>query len=519
MKTKPMIQQKEARRRLRKNPDFYALGCEQGTGKTWMLLDDIEYQYSKAIINAVVVIAPNGVHTNWILREIPEHFSLAPEVGVWKSGAGKRYTKELNKLLEPPRGQLRFFTMNIDAVNTPKGLTFLKDFLKINSCMMIIDESSDIKSITSNRTKAMIKVARFAKTRRIASGTMVGNAPGDLFTQFEFLSPGGGLLGTTSYRSFVAEFSELESNPYVMRNIIKRMISPQRFEKLMLLYKAASMIDEDLDLVKFAAQKLKGFYAPQIVKRGDDGMPVYKNLEKLSKLMAPYTYRVLKKDCLDLPDKIYKIVPFDLLPEQIKVYDEADLDLRYMKDEGELDTFTALTKIIKVRQIVSGFIMVDGVPTSLISNDKNPRMIALKETLKFLTGSFIIWASFKEEFKLIAALMDELKISCVQYHGVIKKADRETAIDSFQSGKARCFLANPQSGGMGLTLTKAETALYYSSDYSLLKRLQSEDRCHRKGTKHNVVYIDFAAIGTIDEKIAVALQKKSDLAATILNHF
>lgn len=520
MKTKPMVQQKEARKRLRKNPEFYALACEQGTGKTWMLLDDIEYQFKKGFINAVAVIAPNGVHTNWIIREIPEHLSIKPKMGVWKSGAGKRYMAELNELLETPvEGELLIFAINIDAVNTPNGINFLREFRRVNHVMMIIDESSDIKSMKSSRTKAMIKVGRRAVCRRIASGTMIGNAPGDIFAQFEFLAPGQGLLGTTSYQAFVAEFSELETNPHVMRNIIKRQVGEKRYTKLMVMYKAATMLDDDIDLGEFAKKYLKNFFVPQIVKKDADGEPIYKNLEKLHKLMAPYTYRVLKKDCLDLPDKIYKIVDFELLPSQVKVYDEADLKLRYERSEGELDVFTSLTKIMKVRQIVSGFIMVDGEPTSLIDNDKNPRMIALKETLKFITGPFIIWASFKEEFVQLAKLMKELKISCVEYHGGVKPKIREENIDIFQTEKARCFLANAQSGGLGLTLTKAETAIYYSSDYSLIKRLQSEDRCHRKGTKHNVVYIDFAAIGTIDEKIARALQRKQKIASIILDHF
>ena len=78
------------------------------------------------------------------------------------------------------------------------------------------------------------------------------------------------------------------------------------------------------------------------------------------------------------------------------------------------------------------------------------------------------------------------------------------------------FIGQPQAGGIGLTLTAAETVIYYSNDFNLGTRLQSEDRCHRIGTRHNVVYIDLVALNTLDAPIARALQRKTAVAAEIL---
>jgi SNF2 family DNA or RNA helicase len=112
--------------------------------------------------------------------------------------------------------------------------------------------------------------------------------------------------------------------------------------------------------------------------------------------------------------------------------------------------------------------------------------------------------------------MNEMGISCVEYHGGISAAERERAVDDFQSGAARVFIGQPQSGGIGLTLTAAETVIYYSNDFNLETRLQSEDRAHRIGTKRHVVYIDLIAQDTIDETIARSLQAKTNVAANVL---
>jgi SNF2 family DNA or RNA helicase len=89
-------------------------------------------------------------------------------------------------------------------------------------------------------------------------------------------------------------------------------------------------------------------------------------------------------------------------------------------------------------------------------------------------------------------------------------------VDDFQNGDADVFVGQPQSGGIGLTLTTAETVVYYSNDYNSETRKQSEDRCHRIGTRNPVTYIDITASDTIDEAIVRALQRKADLAALIL---
>ncbi len=482
MKTAPMEHQKVGCALMHYNPQFYALAAEQGTGKTWMLLSDAEQQFVDGRINALLVIAPKGVHNNWVVREIPKHLSVQTEALAWRSNRGVKFTATLKRfLIDQDPEKLKVLSMNIDALNTNDGKATAEQFLMRHEAMMIIDESSRIKNPSAGRTKNCIKLGKLAKSRRIASGTMITGGPIDAFAQFEFLASARGLLGTRSYRAFVAEY--------------------------------AVLMPEDSGLV--GAIAARGGMKPQIIQRDQKGNPKFQNLDKLRGLMEPYTYRVLKRDCLDLPDKIYKIAHYELEPKQMKVYEKLLNELIFEREDGQLDRFTALTKLIKLRQAVSGFVMVDGQPVELLT--EHPRLQLFKELVQDIDGQFIVWATFREELAQVAAALKAMGIATCEYHGGVNDADREKAVDGFQSGEFRAFVGQAQSGGIGLTLTAAEEVIYYSSDFSLENRLQSEDRCHRIGTKHAVVYTDLAALGTIDERIAESLQMKSDVAGIILD--
>ena len=478
MKTTPMKHQEEGERLLLAAPEFFALGAEQGTGKTWMLLNDAEHQFNKGLIDGLFVIAPKGVHVNWVRREIPSHLSVPVRARYWLSGAGAKFKRDLEKVFFAEPQELAVFTMNVDAVNTKAGKEMAERFLKRYNCMFVIDESQRIKTPTAKRTKAILELGKMAISRRIASGTLVANSPLDLFSQFEFLQPG--ILGTRSFRAFTAEYAEL--------------------------------LPPDHPLVQTIRQRSRSRGTPQVLAK-EGGRPKFRNLNKLHKLIAPHTFRVLKEDCLDLPDKIYTTQFFELSKPQRKVYEFIKSELRYERGDGEIDTFTALTLINKLRQVTSGFIMVDGEATTL--REAEPRLSALKEVVADADGQIIIWATFRQEIKQIAAALKDEGV--VTYYGDTSDADRETAIDDFQAGKARIFIGHPAAAGTGLTLTAAKTVIYYSCSYSLEQRLQSEDRAHRIGVKHPVVYVDLAARDTIDEKIAAALQSKKGVASEVLD--
>ena len=483
MKTQGMKHQLDALQRMvgRKT---YALFMEQGTGKTWTLLADAERLYAKGTIDTVLVVAPNGVHLNWVNREIPAHMEGNIVARAWRSGAGVRYMKSLEELFRPRReGEsvpLRFLAVNIDALVTKKGYEFCERFLLSGNALILLDESSRIKNPDAARTKALMRLRRYCKGARIASGTPVTNSPVDVFAQMEFLE--SGLLGTTSYRAFVSEYADVLPNTHpLMQNMVRR--NPR---------------------AAFA----------QIIARNPDGSPRWRNLDKLQKLLEPQSFRVLKKDCLDLPEKIYKTITFELNSDQQKAYDKMQDELRIdLGDNTELPV-SELAALIKLQQITSGYV---NTPMGVrYVSDENPRLKSFMDAVEDVDGKFIVWARFREELDAIRDALTDAGIACVQYHGGVSRDDREAAVDQFQNGDVRVFVGQPQSGGIGLTLTAAETVFYFSNDFNLETRLQSEDRAHRIGTRRNVVYIDIAAESTIDEQIARNLQRKKRTAAIVL---
>lgn len=489
MKTTGMAHQLEALRRMN-GKEYFALFMEMGTGKSWTLLADAERLYSAGTIDALFVVAPKGVHTNWIRREIPAHMDVPIIARAWRSGAGKREMAAIEEVLTPRiDGQqmpLRVLAMNIDAISTKAGFAFAQRFLLATKACFAIDESSRIKNPKAKRTEQIMELQPMAQVRRIATGTPVTNAPVDVFAQFEFLE--SNLLGTTSHRAFTAEYAELmDPNHPMMANTIKS--NPQ---------------------ARFA----------QVVAKNPDGSKRWRNLDKLQRLIQPHSFRVLKKDCLDLPEKIYQQVYFDLSPGQEVAYALMKNLHRVELEDGEMESVAALSAIIKLQQITSGFVMKPDRSGLLYVGEHtastNPRLAALQDVVEDLPGKFIVWARFKEELRAVAAALRAAGRAVVEYHGDVNDADREAAVDRFQNGDAEVFVGQPQSGGIGLTLVAAETVIYYSNDFNSETRKQSEDRAHRIGTKKNVAYIDLLASGTIDEHISAALRRKDALAAAIL---
>ena len=487
MKTTGMSQQLTALERM-DGKRYYALFMEQGTGKTWSFLADAERYHARGKVDCLLVMAPNGVHTNWVRREIPAHMDPAAVLaGAWRSGAGKGKMGELRRLLEPS-ARLRVLTMNYEALMGAAAREFALAFLQSGQCMMVLDESQKIKNPTAKVTKEIAKLKTHSVARRIGSGTPM-DKPQDIYAQMDFLAPG--LLGATNYRAFVAEYA-----------VVADGLNPKT--------------DADWALARQIRSNPRMVSAQIIARNPDTGQPMYRNLERLHSLVARHAYRVLKADCLDLPPKVYQSVYFELTPAQTRAYALMEEECRIEIESGELTAVSALSALIKLQQITSGYVVVPGRDELMYVGEDNPRIAAVVEAVEGVMGKVIVWARFREEVRALAAALSAAGRRVVQYHGDISAADREEAIDSLQHGAADVFIGVQKAGGTGLTLTAAETTIYCSNEYSAIVRNQSEDRNHRKGTTGTVVYIDIVAAGTVDEAITRAHQWKTDLASTIL---
>ena len=450
-KTKPFEHQRRAFYMSRDKKNF-ALLMEQGTGKTKVIIDNAAYLYGRDEITAVVVIAPNGVHRNW-LKEIDIHMpDWCPNKSFYyHSGMNKAHSEKFEELMNPLHDELKIFTFNVEAFVSQSAIKLMERILVSNKVLLVLDESSRIKRPSAKRTKMITKFGKYAPYKRIMTGTPITKGPEDVYTQFKFLDPQ--ILGYDSFYSFRARYC-----------------------------------------------MMGGFENRQIVG--------YQNIEELTKNVEDHSFRVLKKDCLDLPDKIYQRYPVSLSKKQRKLYD--DLKKNFVTELGgdNISAPEAITRLLRLQQIVCGWFPTEEKVVPI--DDKNPRLEALLEILSDINSKVIIWARFKADLRAIENALGELAVS---YHGDVSTDDRELAVERFQNDpKIRYFIGQPQSGGIGLTLTAADYAVYYSNSFDLETRLQSEDRCHRIGTKNNVTYIDIESPKTIDTKIVKALRHKKKLA-------
>jgi len=242
----------------------------------------------------------------------------------------------------------------------------------------------------------------------------------------------------------------------------------------------------------------------------------FKNLGELSDQLKGFSYRVLKEDCLDLPDKNYTKRQISLTPDQRKIYIQMKETALATLNGKQVTTVNVLTQLMRLQQITCGHFTADDGSIQKIPNN---RANELMDVLSEMEGKAIIWAHWQYDIKDI--IKEIVKVhgpgSVVDYYGLTPQSERQKNRDAFQNDpKVRFLVGTPQTGGYGITLTAANTVVYFSNGYDLEKRIQSEDRAHRIGQKKSVTYVDIIAEDTVDEKIVKALRKKVNIASKIM---
>ena len=447
------------------NRECYAYFMEMGTGKTKVLIDNMSMLYDKGKIDGALIIAPKGVVKTWYEQELPAHLpDHIDNVSIlWQSNITKKQQEKLDSVLKTGE-DLHILVMNVEALSTTKGVEFALKFINCHNTMMAIDESTTIKNPGAKRTKNIIKLGEKAKYRRIMTGSPVSKNPLDLYSQCEFLDPY--LLDFTSYYAFRNRYAEMKTLHVRGRSI-------------------------------------------QVVKK-------FVNLGELSETLKNFSYRVLKEDCLDLPPKNWIKRYITLTPDQFKVYDQMKRQAVAHLNGKASSTMTVLTQLMRLQQITCGhFVANDGSTQDIKSNRINELMDVLSE----IEGKVIIWGHWQKDIKnIIKAIVDEYGPgSVVDYYGLTPQDERQENIREFQNNpECRFIVGTPQTGGYGITLTQANTVVYFSNGYDLEKRLQSEDRAHRIGQKKSVTYVDLICEDTVDEKIVKALKDKINIASEVL---
>jgi SNF2 family DNA or RNA helicase len=449
--------------------EYYALFMEMGTGKSKVTVDNIAILYEAGKLNAALIIAPKGVYDNWAKGEIPTHLPdrIARHVMRWSPLKTQKYEHELTSFILNKDRLLKIFVMNVEAFSTPRGFEAARAFLFQNpENMVVVDESTTIKNRKAQRTANITKLRDMAKYRRILTGSPITKSPMDLFSQCELLNEK--CLGFNSYFAYQSRYA----------NVQKRTMGHRSFQ--------------------------------QIVG--------YRRLDELSEKLDRFSNRTLKQDCLDLPEKVYIKRFVELTPEQERVYNQMKKLALAKLETGELaTTASVLTQIMRLQQICCGHFQPDDGDIRVL---KNNRMNELMELAEEVQGKAIIWATYTHDILHIAkALREQFGEDAVAtYYGGTAQDDRQDIVNRFQdrTDPLRFFVGQPRTGGYGITLTAANTVIYYSNSYDLEIRLQSEDRAHRIGQTNKVTYIDLVTPDTIDERILAALRNKIDIAREVL---
>jgi len=447
------------------NKENFAYFMEMGTGKTKVLIDNMSMLYDKGKIDGALIIAPKGVVKTWYEQELPTHLPdhIENVTVLWQSNITKTQQEKLESLFEIETA-LHILVMNVEALSTDKGVKFASKFINSHKTIMAIDESTTIKTPTAQRTKNIINIGKYAKYKRIMTGSPITKNPLDLYTQCEFLDPW--LLDFTSYYAFRNRYAEMKTMHIRGRSI-------------------------------------------QVVSE-------FKNLGELSETVKNFSYRVLKEDCLDLPPKIFMKRHVTLTADQKKLYNQMKEQALAILNGKMTTTMTVLTQLMRLHQITCGHFTADDGSTQAVDSNRLKELMGILEETE---GKAIIWANYQLSVgEIIQQIIKRYgEDSYVHYYGLTSQEDRQDNIRKFQNDpKCRFIIGTPQTGGYGITLTQAHTVIYYSNSYDLEKRLQSEDRAHRIGQTKTVTYIDLIAEDTVDEKIVKALRNKINIASEVM---
>lgn len=460
-KTKPLAHQLEALLRCIAQTN-YALLMDPGTGKSKVMIDDASCYFIEKQCNAAMVICPNSIKSNW-REEIDKHSSVKVDVHVYDSSAKRDFSDWMS---EPFDAGIKWAIMPVESFSQGDAYKYAEKFALLTRAVLYVDESSRIKSHDANRTRAITKLGKMFKRRRIATGTAITKGPQDLYSQYTFLDPD--IIGGSSFYSF--------RNRYCV---------------------------------------MGGFKQKQIVGT--------QNEDELLQLISPYTFRASKAECLDLPPKIYQVRRVEPNPSQKLAYAELKKE-GYTEFDGSAASFTnVLVRDLRLQQISSGFFPGAKLVGGMIRDDevvleafpgKNPKIEELLQVVDEVDGKVIVWCRFQREVAAVAEALSKVG-STVTFYGLNTDDQNTVARQRFMNDPdVRFFVGTQSAGGIGITLVSASTVVYMSNTFMLDDRIQSEDRAHRIGqNSDSVLYIDILMSGDwVDTRVLEALKNNRNYA-------
>lgn len=432
-----------------------ALLMDMGLGKSLTSIAITGQLFNDKKIERVLVICPTSIIGVWM-----EEFKKFADFDYCIEaiiGTTMNKRKDKLKLLCHKIG-LKVAIINYEATwRMEKELNIYKPDI------IICDESQKIKNPSASQSKTIHRLGVKAKYKIILTGTPVQNSPMDVFSQWKFLDPN--IFGLSFYAF---------RNHYAV---------------------------------------MGGYYNHQILR--------YKNMDELTSKAHSVAYRITKEEALDLPEQIFLNRYCELESTARKIYDTVVKESYAELMDGEITATNVLTKLMRLSQIAGGHVKDDEGRMQVISKSKlNELKDIMEDVIIDNKKKLVIFARFIPEIESIKSLAREMDIRYSYITGEIKTEERSEMCSKFQNdNNIKLFIAQIQTAGLGITLTAADTAVFYSLDFNYANYSQAIARTHRIGQKNTCTYINLIATETVDEKILKALESKQDIAKNIVDNW
>jgi SNF2 family DNA or RNA helicase len=457
-------------RALVQNKPYYGLFFEQGTGKTRTMVTIMRnlFAYYKRPLKTII-FCPAVVVPNW-KAEIAK-FSLCGSMVELLDGTAK---ERIAALENPPPGK-HIFVTNFEALDMEglfwqyaKGKEKIRRMVDRGFEMLIVDEAQRIRNHKSQRAKLMVRLADKVFFRYLLTGTPILEGPCDIWNQYRVLDHGETFGG----------------NFYAFRNEF--------------MFDANSGMPKDR------------YFPDMRVRPGAE--------EKMNSMIYTHAVRVEKSECLDLPPLVMTELPVLMGKRQQKAYDDMKRDFIAYLDSGAVVANLAITKGLRMMQILSGYATLDDGGEVMF--DDNPRRDALAELLDdhARKSKVIVWCAYTANYRIVEAVCAKLGLKMGLLTGEQSGKQKGQAIGEFCEGDVNVLCSNPAAGGVGINLVQAPLAVWYSRTFSLEQRLQALARNYRGGSEMHskITSLDLVCEGTIERKCLDALNGKENIANRIL---
>jgi SNF2 family DNA or RNA helicase len=459
-KTEPFSHQKRALAKINKLNGVAALFMEMGTGKTKVAIDWAGISAMNFGLKRVLVICPVSVLGVWE-QQIKLHCPITSRVTVL-SGSTRDRLIAINEVRSHQRGTIDWLIINYEGIWRETSEDGLQDqLISWLPDLVIADESHRLKSPTSRQSKAAWQIARHARSRLILTGSPITKGPLDLFGQFRFL--GSEIVGENWYK----------------------------FRNRYAIYGG------------FGKFQIKG----------------YKNLKELVEKTRKASFRIKKEQCLDLPEKLFLDVPVTLSPEAQQIYRKMAREMIVEIEDTQATAAIVLVKLLRLSQITSGFVKDIEGNLRVFDDSKLASCLDLLEDVLANDEKVVIFCRFRKDISRLAyAIQDRFRKTPLILSGSVPADRRNSIVREFHENlRKKIFIAQIQAGSLGIDLTPASVAVFYSLDYNYANYVQAMDRLHRIGQTRSVTYYHLIAERSIDRLVLETLRDKGNLAEAIIH--